>query len=442
MRDNVGCALVRIGTRHGVRVEHFPRWACSEDNVVLSRSNGFCDTKKKGVQIRVGGWDADACRASYHVSAARIRRPLQSNLNYDGDNGTSSDDSTTSDSSTEVNYAATMLRKMRLPSKRQIEKKVSLKYPKTKKKCHHKKMMPIIIVSAKNKFSRKNRPKNIELFLTDAEADVFYIWIILFPNESFKRSSVSPHLFSPFTVENCCGSCKELFELDFKLLKAMAMPRHQRGITGGDIVSTLGGTLSLYPDRYQIGFRGTRSMRMLAKDWASVTGISLDQTRVSVYMLVLKGQLGASVLLNGSLDPTSSETHHHNNSNKNDVDETAMAHPYIVNRMQKWCTGTRRNTDVCDSIELKGIRWASLLSSTHFSHHHDYNNNIAAPLEACDSSVSVTRRGGVMMRLVFPSETPWSVELEDQVLLNCNSLLAVLRHAVSGKPMTCFEYQS
>lgn len=434
MHDILGCALVRIGTRYGVRLEQLPQWTCGEDHVVLSCSNGFCDTKRNGVQIRVGGWDAGACSVSYQVSAARMRRPLPSALNYDGDhddhnhpmdadnNNYSSDEET---KQTNISITTTMLRRLTVASPKIKKRKIVKKKHSSKNKLR-KNFRSKITIPRKSMIQPQKCSKNIELFLTDAEADVFYIWIISFPHESFRRSSITPHPFSPFTIENCCGSCKGLFDLDFKILKAIAMPRQRRGITGGDIVSTLGGTLSLYPDRYQIGFRGTRSMRMLANDWLSITGIPLDQTNVTAYMLVLKGQMGASVLLNGTLDPTGEEY-----EKTNDCASIMTRLPYIINRMQQWCIEARRNTDVCDSIELKGIQWASLLSAS--------NVKVAEPLWMCNSSVSVTRRGGVMMRLIFPPETPWSAEMEDEVLSNCNNLLAVLCHAVSGKPMTCFE---
>ena len=50
----------------------------------------------------------------------------------------------------------------------------------------------------------------------------------------------------------------------------------------------MSGTLSLSAERYQIEFRGVRSMRRFAEDWFDITLKPLEETSVTSYMLVLK----------------------------------------------------------------------------------------------------------------------------------------------------------
>ncbi len=192
---------------------------------------------------------------------------------------------------------------------------------------------------------------------------------------------------------------------------------------GCDIVSTLGGTLSLCPERFQIDFRGTRSMRMLAADWASITHTPLQETNVSAYMVVLKGRLGAAVMLNGATEPQPIMLV----PMVGDAAADSSRECYIANRMRLWCTEIRRHTDVCETVELRGIRWDALFAHT---------RTIAAPLLAGLSSAYISRRGGVMMRLIFPRRTPWSIDLEDAVVADCNALLQILRAALGGSPIS------
>ena len=78
------CAVVRIGTRFGVRLECIHEWSVSEeDDVVLSPLNDFCFLASSGHSIRVGAWGAGAFGVS-SVSAARMRRAVCSSLCYDG----------------------------------------------------------------------------------------------------------------------------------------------------------------------------------------------------------------------------------------------------------------------------------------------------------------------------------------------------------------------
>jgi len=51
------------------------------------------------------------------------------------------------------------------------------------------------------------------------------------------------------------------------------------------------------------------------------------------------------------------------------------------------------------------------------------------------SSAHVSRRGDVMLRLIFPKDTPWDEDNETAVLHDCNLLLTTLRRALLGQSL-------
>ena len=95
---------------------------------------------------------------------------------------------------------------------------------------------------------------------------------------------------------------------------------------------------------------------------------------------------------------------------------------YVAGRMQTWCAETLRHVGVCESVELRGIKWSNLLG-----------REVAPALAAGFSSVHISRRGGVMMRVLFARRTRWSAEMEDAVVKDGNELLQILRVVLNGK---------
>ena len=417
------CALMRIGTRAGVRLEHLREWVCEDNDVVLGAHNGFSFRTSCGVSVRVGGWDAAACSVS-PASAAHMLLGASSTLKYDGSCSEpehSSDAAAPSSTTPKKKRSFFLLIKKRRDLKattamvRRMAVSASAPLNKKRRRCTNRCFMPPPPLGVKKAAAQKKQA-HIEIFLQDAEEDVLYVWIISFPSHCLMgRMAILPHPYCAFSVENCCGSCTGLFDVDFAEIKRMMAVRTKRA--GCDVISTLGGTLSLCPERFQIDFRGTRSMRLLAADWGVITRKPLQETSVSAYMLVLKGRLGAAILLNEEppVPPPSWP-----------IVDAGGGCCYLVNRMQMWCAEVRRQDDVCATVELRGIRWDALFAHTRV---------IAAPLLKGSCSVYISRRGGVMMRLLFPARTPWSIALEDAVLSDCNALLQILRAAVGGRPM-------
>jgi hypothetical protein len=83
------------------------------------------------------------------------------------------------------------------------------------------------------------------------------------------------------------------------------------------------------------------------------------------------------------------------------------------------------HNDVGEMIELRGIRWDEL-----FNRH-----GVPAALSQGRSSACVTRRGGVMLRIVFPPKMVWTQEAETGILAGGARLMQQLTLAASGKQM-------
>jgi hypothetical protein len=91
--------------------------------------------------------------------------------------------------------------------------------------------------------------------------------------------------------------------------------------------------------------------------------------------------------------------------------------------MRPWCDECGYRSDVCMAVQFIGMCWRALFPEAELSH---------ALREVHTSSVDVSRRGSVVMQLVFPKHTGWSVDEEASVVRDCNRLLRVLRAALSG----------
>ena len=82
-------------------------------------------------------------------------------------------------------------------------------------------------------------------------------------------------------------------------------------------------------------------------DWEMVSGVSLKETAVSVYMLVMKGCLGVPTLVvDGGALPDGllgySAT----------IAMEGCKRCYLGERMAPWCLGYTQHIDVCQAIEI------------------------------------------------------------------------------------------
>lgn len=372
-------ALLRIGTPFGVRVEIFRAWPGGEDLLLLA-SNDFCAQRNGQVFARVCAWEADTCSVR-KASVARLRADAVCKMTtYDA--SCSSDDE-------------------------DHEKKRGKKSHEGRKRAHEE--PPQQKERKRRNKKRRSEEEAYEIELSDFKSHVFYVWVIVFEGHD---KSIAPHPPSQFRVENCCGSCKSLFELNFDLLKAIALPRKEKGGARGEQIATVAGTFAICAPKYKVDFRGVRCFRLMARTWEEITrGMRLEETDVGVYLLVLKANVGMPILLANPVQYGAV------------LDATATEGCYIANRLRQCCSETALRTEVCETVVLKGIKWASLVSN---------NARLPKVLAESQSCIHISRKGGVMMRIVM-SEVTWSPELEDSVLAHSNSLLETLRCVLKGK---------
>jgi len=101
---------------------------------------------------------------------------------------------------------------------------------------------------------------------------------------------------------------------------------------------------------------------------------------------------------------------------------------YLGERMSRWCWYDTKQLDVCQAVELIDLQWETFLQEE-----CGMRGEVAAALKVARSSMHISRRGGVMLRLIFPRGTPWDEAMEDQVLAGCNRALHGIRRILSGK---------
>jgi hypothetical protein len=412
---------LRVGTRDGVRMEmiHISEEGRAAEHLrvgclVLHAANQF----RSGC-ARVRTWGVEQCRVT-EVDAKRFRMPLQRMEEAEYDGGSSS---CSGDEAAEAE-GSTKKRRRRTPSHHDPRK------PRKKKTVSKR--------AGGGGGGRRRQAEAeaeaeaeegggwLELDMPDEEGGhaVGYVWLMLLsPTPSNaggggggSRTDV-PHPGHAFRIENTCGACRTPHEpLNLRLLHRL---RTARGATG-DLITTLSGTFAPCTNRVQVDFRGVRSIREMQSDWELVSGVPSVRTDVTLYMLVLKACLGLPVLLvdYGAIPEGLGEE-----GEGARIAAEGRGRCYLARRMAPWCEGFTQHVDVCQGIELLGIRWDRLVPTA------------CAPLRLARSSAHVSRRGGVMLRLIFPRNTPWGVGEETAVVTDCNALLDVLRRALTGRSL-------
>jgi hypothetical protein len=140
-------------------------------------------------------------------------------------------------------------------------------------------------------------------------------------------------------------------------------------------------------------------MASMALDWKLVSGLNIEDVSTTIYMLVLKGCLGKAILLSN-------------------------IHCYLASKSSQWCKGTLHCGDVCDVIELFDIQWNKIPQC---------GEPISEITLKSKVNVHISRRGSVVIRLVFSSDTAWSLVLEQNVMKDCNVLFTTLEKILMGK---------
>ena len=396
--------LLHVGTRLGVRVE------CLEADAalgsasapflwVLHHENGF-----RSERVRVQRWNASACRVR------RVSKALF--------------EATAGDDDDEACVVAVVGHKRR---------RTFSEGPTTTAAA-----IDAALRQAPS-YRRACPPAVWVLELTDTRSeDVGYVWLVHVQYDGVATRShgqdMTPHAPHDFRIENACGACLVEAPLELWRLRPFMVRAPPRGgrrrpppsasSSSGELIATLSGTFAPCANGMQVDFRGVRSVAAMLEDWRLLIPEQAP-ARVQLYMMVLKANLGVPVVildqgtaLPPGLGPRSLAI----------AQEGVRAGLcFLATRMRPWCDECGYRSDVCMAVQLIGVRWRALFPEAELSR---------ALCDVRTTSVDVSRRGSVMMRLVFPKHTAWGVEEEARVVRDCNRLLRVLRAALSGDAST------
>jgi hypothetical protein len=281
-------ALVRISTPSGVRLEYINDWCSADESAVLNLENAFSMCTVDNVHIRVAGWGSDRFRVEQGSAASMLCPVVVSNIQYDA-----------SDEEEEEEGAPLLAprKRKRRPASVADATMLDVTPEKKQRKCMNSCLLP------EQPTPRDTLPPCVQFFMPDSAADS--VWIIPFSTDRARRMIIEPYCFRQFGIENSCGSVTGLFDVNFREISAIAAgmydaaaqkKKRKRGARACTIISMLGGTLTLCPERYQIDFRGARGLRLLRSDLEGLIGQAVAADSVVSYMMVLKGCLGVPVV--------------------------------------------------------------------------------------------------------------------------------------------------
>jgi hypothetical protein len=241
----------------------------------------------------------------------------------------------------------------------------------------------------------------VGLWMTDKNPDdILSINIEIFPPANL----ILPHPKKNFRIQNACGSCTTPYQLNLSCFKHLS--KKKKKFSACESLSTVTATFVLCLNRCRVDFRGVRSIEAMSHDWKLVSGLDISEVSTSIYLLVMKGCIGRSLML---------------------TSETC----FLANATASWCTPSLHFDDLCDILELGDIDWDKIFARP--------LNSASDATKKAKTQVIISRRGGVVIRMVFPKDTPWDISSERDVLSDCDRLLDLLNEILAGKVMRVSE---
>jgi len=241
----------------------------------------------------------------------------------------------------------------------------------------------------------------VGLWMTDKNPDdILSINIEIFPPANL----ILPHPKKNFRIQNACGSCTTPYQLNLSCFKHLS--KKKKKFSACESLSTVTATFVLCLNRCRVDFRGVRSIEAMSHDWKLVSGLDISEVSTSIYLLVMKGCIGRSLML---------------------TSETC----FLANATASWCTPSLHFDDLCDILELGDIDWDKIFARP--------LNSASDATKKAKTQVIISRRGGVVIRMVFPKDTPWDISSERDVLSDCDRLLDLLDEILAGKVMRVSE---
>lgn len=212
----------------------------------------------------------------------------------------------------------------------------------------------------------------------------------------------APHSKVFASIQNLCGS----FMLPCEIRNVGCKQKRRRGSesqeSGCEVLFMTSGTFVLSANRFKLDFRGCKSIFHMQSDVKMLTGLDMKDLDPHIYMVVLKGCIGKLV-------------------------EFKSDENYVSRRIWEWCICTFRNDDVCDILEISDIVWEKL----------EQNYVMKLQLSSAMKSthkfhIYISRKGSIIVRLIFPGKFVWSVSVEERVLFDCNQILELFYAILSG----------
>ena len=268
----------------------------------------------------------------------------------------------------------------------------------------------------------------LQLHLVELETAVCEIKLVMYASTASAR--LAPNAPSEFTIQNACGSWDLPEPIDIKstalpltlssaVLRRLAQPlknkpkqpKQSKFLTRAnqDSIHTISGTFVVSAHKHRVDFRGVRIFQRMLADWLQLLGCwtlkRMQQENITcrIYMVLLKGNLGYSLALHEPL-----------------------------NYVMLWTRGgwghcrvrLADEHQVCDVLELINIEWTHAL----WAGEH-------ATVRKAETTLEISRKGGAVVRVVFPKNTPWDHASETDVRQSCNILWGAMRRVLSGAPL-------
>ena len=383
---------MRVGTPFGVRVETLSvPMPLSAQHIVLQPSNGFA---ADGVCVR--SWGAATCAVVPFMDVSHT-----TNNSSDDDVDVGYDDNPFDASNdTNLNF-------------NDNNDEVGGKRKRVSALCE----------SGQKRVWACNDSASWFIDMTDVRPDhVGYIWLLPMGDYVARRvhgQEELAHTPHDFRIENTCGACilDESFDREWMkphMLRLLDGPAAASSSTPS-LIATMAGTFAPCVRRtMQVDYRGVRSVAAMTAEWRLLAG--RPAVRTQVYMLVLKANLGASVLIvdHGSIPDGLTGV-------GAEIARDGCGICFLAERMSRWCDDFTQHVDVCLTLQLRGLAWTKLFP------------DVCEPLRHARTCMYVSRRGGLMLRLLFRRNTPWGPDDEAAVVRDCDRLLAFMRAILAGK---------
>jgi len=266
---------------------------------------------------------------------------------------------------------------------------------------------------------------NAELHVAIPDALTEVEEMSMIPYHMNSNELIAPNEAAEFKIQNTCGAWDMPMPRNLKattapLLESSLMRRQildradakkkKRDTASNriqqDAVHSIAGTFMVSKNKEKVDFRGVRSFKLMVTDFLLLLGNNSRQRMTEagitcgIYMLLLRGNIGYGIDLKTHIN-------------------------YLMLRtIGGWTTAEvqKQESLVCDVINMREIKWD----------YHRWAGCDHSMVRQGKTSLETSRKGGTVMRIVFPPGTLWDERCEAEVLASCAALMRGMRQVLSG----------